>query len=75
MDTITAIHSRRSIRACADRAVAPDPVEEILWDAAQAPTTPVSGDFLFTVIAGSARIAGLGERAQSYARDHPNPGR
>ena len=45
-----------------------DLVEEILWDAAQAPTTPVSGPWLFTVVAGRARVAGLGERAKAYAR-------
>src|SRR5439155_12335799 len=45
-------------------------IADILWDAAQAPTTLVSGPFLFHVIEGVARIAGLGERARQYACDH-----
>jgi nitroreductase len=70
MDTITAIHTRRSIRDYDRRPVARDIIEDILWDAAQAPTTPVSGPFLFHVIQGAARIAELGERAKVYAREH-----
>jgi nitroreductase len=70
MDTITAIHTRRSIRDYEKRPVAREIVEEILWDAAQAPTTPVSGPFLFHVIEGVGRIAELGERALQYARAH-----
>ncbi len=70
MDTITAIHTRRSIRDYQPRPVPRDIIEDILWDAAQAPTTPVSGPFLFHVIEGAARIADLGERAKLYAREH-----
>ena len=70
MDTITAIHTRRSIRAYEKRAVEREIIADILWDAAQAPTTPVSGPFLFHVIEGAARIADLGERAKQYAREH-----
>jgi nitroreductase len=43
MDTITAIHPRRSIRNYEQRAVEREIIADILWDAAQAPTTPVSG--------------------------------
>jgi nitroreductase len=57
MDTITAIHTRRSIRDYEKRPVERDIITDILWDAAQAPTTPVSGPFLFHVIEGAARIA------------------
>jgi len=70
MDTVTAIHTRRSIRDYEKRAVEREIIADILWDAAQAPTTPVSGPFLFHVIEGVARIAELGERAKQYARDH-----
>jgi len=70
MDTVTAIHTRRSIRDYETRVVARDLIADILWDAAQAPTTPVSGPFLFHVIEGVARIADLGERAKQYAREH-----
>jgi nitroreductase len=70
MDTIAAIHTRRSIRDYAKRAVEREIIADILWDAAQAPTTPVSGPFLFHVIEGVARIADLGERALQYARAH-----
>jgi nitroreductase len=70
MDTITAIHTRRSIRDYESRAVEQEIIAEILWDAAQAPTTPLSGPFLFHVIEGTARIADYGERAKQYAREH-----
>src|ERR1700747_2890361 len=70
MDTITALHARRSIRDYEQRTVEREIIADILWDAAQAPTTPVSGPFLFHVIEGVARIAQLGERAKQYARDH-----
>ncbi len=70
MDTVTAIHTRRSIRSYEPRAIAHDLIENILWDAAQAPTTPVSGPFLFHVIEGVERVASLGERAKQYAREH-----
>jgi nitroreductase len=70
MDTITAIHTRRSIRDYEKRAVERQIIADVLWDAAQAPTTPVSGPFLFHVIEGVARIAALGEQAKQYAREH-----
>ena len=70
MDTVVAIHTRRSIRDYDERAVEREIIADILWDAAQAPTTPVSGPFLFHVIEGVARIAELGERAKQYAREH-----
>jgi nitroreductase len=70
MDTITAIRTRRSIREYEKRPIAREIIEEILWDAAHAPTTPVSGPFLFHVIEDVARIADMGERAKQYARDH-----
>jgi nitroreductase len=70
MDTVTAIHTRRSIRDYEKRAVSREIIADILWDAAQAPTTPVSGPLLFHVIEGVARIVALGERAKQYARDH-----
>ncbi|HXC53891.1 MAG TPA: nitroreductase family protein [Rhizomicrobium sp.] len=70
MDTITAIHTRRSVRSYAARVPERGVVEDILHDAAQAPTTPVSGAWLFTVIAGAARLADFGERAKRHAREH-----
>jgi nitroreductase len=73
MDTITAIHTRRSIRDYEERAVERDIIADILWDAAQAPTTPVSGPFLFHVVEGVGRLADYGDRARHYAREHrPN---
>ena len=66
MDTVTAIRTRRSIRDYENRAVKREIIADILWDAAQAPTTPVSGPFLFHVIEGVARIADLGEHAKQY---------
>ena len=70
MDTVTAIRTRRSIRDYENRTVKREIIADILWDAAQAPTTPVSGPFLFHVIEGVARIADLGEHAKQYAREH-----
>ncbi len=70
MDTLTAIHTRRSIRDYEKRAVPQEVIADILWDAAQAPTTPVSGPFLFHVIEGVTRLADFGERAKQYAHAH-----
>ena len=77
MDVVEAIHSRRSIRA-----YRPDPVdrrliEDVIWDAVQAPTPPVSGDWAwaFCVIEGTARLAGYGARAKQYASEHQPTGR
>ncbi|WP_274628083.1 nitroreductase family protein [Arvimicrobium flavum] len=76
MDAITAIHTRRSIRDYLPRTVERSLVEDILWDAAQAPTTPASGEepFAFVVVEGAERIAGYGASALQYAKDHRPPG-
>jgi nitroreductase len=76
MDTIAAIHGRRSIRDYAPRPVARDLIEAILHDAAQAPTPPVSGSapFAFIVIEGLERVAELGAAALDYAKLHRKPG-
>ena len=76
MDTISAIHTRRSIRAYDQHPVERRLIEDILWDAAQAPTPPVSGaePFVFVVIDGAGRVADCGARALQYARDHRGPG-
>jgi nitroreductase len=68
MDTITAIRTRRSIRAYEERPVRRELIEEIISDAAQAPTTPLSEPWVFVVVEGRDRIAGYGERAKAYAR-------
>lgn len=50
-------------------------IEAVIWDAAQAPSTPVSGaqPWIFNVIEGAERILDYGARAKRYARDHrPN---
>jgi nitroreductase len=71
MDVIEAIHSRRSIRAYTAQPVERDLIEDLIWDAAQAPP-PFSGQvpWTFNVILGAARIARYGELAKQYARDH-----
>lgn len=76
MDTITAIHDRRSIRDYEPRLVARSLIEPILHDAAQAPTPPVSGaaPFAFVVIEGLERVAGCGAAALDYARKNRKPG-
>ncbi len=70
MDVIEAIHGRRSIRAFDPRPVERHLVEEIIWDAAQAPP-PFSGQvpWVFTVLEGIEPIAGYGQRAKAYARE------
>ena len=75
MDAIEAIHGRRSIRDYQARAVERDLIEAVIWDAVQAPSTPVSGaqPWLFNIIEGGERIAAYGERAKAHAREHrPN---
>jgi nitroreductase len=74
MDAVTAIRTRRSIRSFLPDPVARTLIEEILWDAAHAPVTPVSGDWLFTVIEGADRVAACGARALAHARAHRPPG-
>jgi nitroreductase len=71
MDVIEAIHSRRSVRAYTTQPVDHELIENLIWDAAQAPT-PFTGQipWTFNVIQGTARIAAYGERAMQYARDH-----
>ena len=76
MHTVDAIHSRRSIRAYQPRPVDRHIIEEIVWDAAQAPTPPVSGDepFTFVIIEGAEHVALYGMQALAYAREHRPPG-
>lgn len=76
MDAIKAIHARRSIRSYQARGVERRLIEDILWDAAQAPTPPASGSapFFFVVIEGIDRVAECGIRALQYARVHRGPG-
>jgi nitroreductase len=71
MDVIEAIHSRRSLRSYAPRTVARELIEQVIWDAAQAPP-PYSGQvpWTFHVIQGVERIAAYGDQAKQYARDH-----
>jgi nitroreductase len=77
MDTIEAIHGRRSIRVYRNAPVERALIEDVLFDAAQAPTPPVSGDtpWAFCVIEGVERIARYGQRARDYARAHRPPDR
>ena len=71
MDVIDAIHTRRSVRSYLSRPVPPELIEEIIWDAAQAPP-PFSGQmpWTFSVAQGTDRIAAYGDEALKYARDH-----
>jgi nitroreductase len=77
MDTLDAIHGRRSIRSYTSEAVPRSLIEELLWAAVQAPSPPVSGDLPWAlfVIEGAERIARFGERALEFAREHQPPGR
>jgi nitroreductase len=74
MDVIEAIHARRSVRSYLPRPVEHDVIENIIWDAAQAPP-PHSGQvpWTFNVIQGVERIADYGDQAMQYAKDnHPD---
>ena len=74
MDVIEAIHTRRSIRAYSPRLVEREAIEDIIWDAAQAPP-PFSGQlpWTFNVVQGVDRISAYGDEALQYARDnHPD---
>ena len=71
MEAIEAIHTRRSIRAYTSEPVERGLIEDLIWDAAQAPP-PFAGQvpWTFNVIQGAGRIAAYGERAKQYARDN-----
>ena len=68
MDTVVAIRTRRSIRSYQERTVDRPLIEEVIRDAAQAPTTPLSEAQIFTVIEGARHIAACGDRALEFAR-------
>src|SRR5262245_32856714 len=74
MDVIKAIHTRRSVRSYLPRDVERELIEQIVWDAAQAPP-PFSGQlpWTFNVICGVDRISAYGAEALHYARhNHPD---
>jgi nitroreductase len=74
MDVVEAIHTRRSIRSYLPQPVEIELIEQVIWDAAQAPP-PRSGQvpWTFNVIQGVERISAYGDRAKQYARDnHPD---
>lgn len=72
MNTIEAIHGRRSIRAYRADPVERATLEQIVWAAAQAPTPPISGDkpWVFCIFEGIDAIDDLGVRAKRYAQEH-----
>ncbi len=76
MDALTAIHTRRTIRAYTEQPLARDVLQRLLYAAVQAPTPPVSGPspWQIGVIEGAARLAGYGSRAKQYAFDHQPQG-
>ncbi|MEQ9507114.1 MAG: nitroreductase family protein [Hyphomonas sp.] len=76
MHTVDAIHNRRSVRAYQARSVDRHVIEEIVWDAAQAPTPPSSGEtpFTFVILEGADKVALAGMQALAYARAHRPPG-
>jgi nitroreductase len=72
MDTIEAIHARRSIRDYLPEAVERSLIEALIDDAAQSPWTPISAPepWVFTVIEGQEMIRSYGARALQYAREN-----
>src|SRR5271166_5736784 len=71
MDVIEAIHTRRSIRSYLPQPVERELIEQVIWDAAQAPP-PHSGQvpWTFNVVVGTERIADYGDQAKQYAKDN-----
>jgi nitroreductase len=71
MDVIEAIHTRRSIRSYLPRPVDRRLIEQVVLDAAQAPT-PFSGQmpWTFNVVEGVERTSAFGDEALQYARDN-----
>ncbi|MGA0602813.1 nitroreductase family protein [Caulobacter sp. KR2-114] len=71
MDVVEAIHTRRSIRDYAARALDRPLIEALIWDAAQAPP-PFAGQvpWTFNAVCGAERIARYGSQARQYALDH-----
>ncbi|MFI4936779.1 MAG: nitroreductase family protein, partial [Caulobacterales bacterium] len=70
LDTIDAIHSRRTVRDFQPRALDRALIEALVWDAAQAPPPAIRSvdRWAFTVVEGADRLAELGERAKAFAR-------
>ena len=77
MNTLEAIHGRRSIRAYRNSSVERAVLEQVVWAAAQAPTPPASGEkpWVFCIFEGIDAIDGLGVRAKQYAHDHQSADR
>ena len=76
MDTIEAIHGRRTVRDFAPRELDRDLIEALVWDAAQAPPPAIRSvqRWAFNVVTGAARLADYGERAKAFARATRPPG-
>jgi len=76
MDTIEAIHGRRSVRSFAARAPDRALIEALIWDAAQAPPPAIRNlqRWAFVVIEGAARLAEMSARAKAFARAALPPG-
>ena len=76
METIEAIHTRRSVRAYEPRALDRATFEALVWDAAQAPPPAIRGvqRWTFVVVEGIERLADYGARAKAFARATLPPG-
>lgn len=76
MDTIEAIHSRRSVRAYAPEPVARETLEALIWDAAQAPppTAAYVRPWQFHVVQTRDRMAALEGLAMDHVRANPPAG-
>jgi nitroreductase len=76
MDTVEAIHGRRSVRSYQDRPVERELIEALVWDAAQAPPPSIHDlrRWAFVVVEGAAQLARMGEQAKAFARAALAPG-
>lgn len=70
METLEAIHGRRTVRSFEARPLDRELIEALVWDAAQAPPPAVRGvtRWAFVVVEGTERLADFGAHARDYAR-------
>jgi nitroreductase len=72
VDTIEAMHGRRSIRAYESRQIPRQLLDDLLWAAVQAPIPPASGNepWAIVIVQGRERLEEYGARAKQYAFEH-----
>ena len=72
METLEAIHGRRTVRSFGAQSPDRTLIEALVWDAAQAPPPAIRSvvRWAFVVVEGADRLAALGVRVKAFAREH-----